>query len=271
MISRMIFCIATLGLAITGCELFPGAAETLGGQAVAPTVEMTQAALVTSPTTTEIAAFYCDDYIPDPTGLLCSPLGPTPKRSDLRFDFELVFQVDNPNNFPIPTTEILAAIDVFPGTQAASALGAVCTVLCDPADEKCDGTPGETGCQDSAEDIETIEDVKHRVTELLIMTAEAVIKQDTEELENLWVRTIPAGSDKFEIRVRFSLGIDPMLDLITVFAEQLVNKAIKGEEVVLDIDYAVHGSLWMEVPILGRVAVKYGPLAGNWVLDPLSF
>jgi len=212
-----------------------------------------------------IAAYYCPQINPDPTGLTCLiPLGEPPLPHQMQFHFELIYEVDNPNEFPIPTTEILAAINVFEGTQQTE-LGAVCTVLCNPDDVACTGDPGENSCKSDEADIETIDDLKDRVLDLLILTVDAAING---ELDNLAQRLIPAGSEKFEVRVRFSLGVDAMIDIMAHLVDQLVSDVLKGADVAFEIPFSVRGSLWFEAPLLGRVALGYGPFSDIWILKP---
>lgn len=230
-----------------------------------PKVNLEETVLVAAPTATQIAAWYCPQYNPDPTGLTCALLGPVPQKHQMQFHFELRYSIDNPNEIPIPTTEILGVIDVFQGQQKEATLGAVCAVLCNEGDAACTGQPGENSCKASESDIETIDDVVERLEDLLILTIDAAING---ELENLAVRMIPAGAKAFEVRVRFSLGVDAMINLMVGLTDQLVSDLLAGSDIQFEIPFAVRGTLWFDIPILGRVALGYGPFEDVWVLEP---
>ena len=137
--------------------------------------------------------------------------------------------------------------------------------MCNPDDVACTGDPGENSCKSDEADIETIDDLKDRVLDLLILTVDAAING---ELDNLAQRLIPAGSEKFEVRVRFSLGVDAMIDIMAHLVDQLVSDVLKGADVAFEIPFSVRGSLWFEAPLLGRVALGYGPFSDIWILKP---
>lgn len=255
--------IAFIALSNSSCELINKAVEA-APQVFDPKLDLADSALVAYPNAMQIAAWYCPEVIPDPTGILCSPLGPRPQKHEMQFHFELRYLIDNPNNFPVPTTEILAAINVFEGRQTAE-LGAVCTVLCNEGDFACTGAPGENSCKSDVNDIESIDDLKDRLGGLLILTVDAAINGD---LENLLVRSIPAGAERFEVRVRFSLGIDAMIDIMATLVDQLVNDLLAGKGIQFEIPYSVRGTLWFEAPLLGRIALGYGPFKDTWVIEP---
>ncbi len=231
-----------------------------------PEVELAETTLIAAPSVQQIAAYYCPELNPDPiTATACSvAVGPPPAEHQMQFHFELRYSVNNPNEFPVPTTEILAAIDVFRGSDNVE-LGAVCTVLCNPGDVACTGEPGENSCKSDEADIETIEDVENRIIDLLFLTIDAAING---ELENLAVRMIPAGAKNFEVRVRFSLGLNAMIDIMRHLVDQLVDDVLKGNDLSFEIPFSVHGSLWFDLPILGRVALGYGPFDDVWILEP---
>ncbi len=251
----------TLMVQWLSCEALDSVASQVEAELPAVEVTLADTTLVSAPSLTQIAAWYCPQT--DPTGLLCATLGPPPQTHEMQFHFELVYQVDNPNEFPIPTTELLTAIQVFEGGQQAT-LGAICTVLCAEGDVTCTGAPGANSCQSDEADIETLDDLEGRLEGLLHLTVDAAING---ELDNLAVRSIPAGSENFEVRIRFSLGVDAMIDLLSTLSDELVSDIIAGQPVQIEIPYSVHGTLWFEAPVLGRIAVHYGPFEDVWLLE----
>ena len=243
-----------------GCEVLNEAAQEAITETSMIDVTLADTILVSSPTATEIAAWYCPQY--DPTGFLCDPLSSPPAEHELQFHFELVYHVSNPNEFPIPTTELLTAIELVEGAQQ-SQLGAVCTVLCAEGEPACNGAPGANSCQSSDSDIESLDDLANRVDGLLYLTIDSAL---TGDLDNLAIRNIPSGAENYEVRVRFSLGVAAMLDILSVLTDELAEDFLAGKDVAFDIPYSVHGTLWFEAPLLGRVAVNYGPFDDVWTL-----
>lgn len=251
-----------LFLNVAGCELINGSEQAT--ELFDPKLDLAETTLLASPSATQVAAYYCPQIIGDPiTRILCGQLlGPPPPKQALQFHFELRYLIANPNNFPLPTTEILAAITVFDNSQN---LGAVCVQLCNEGDPQCTGVPGENACKSSVDDIRTIDDLKDRVIDLLFATIDAAING---ELDNFAVRVIPAGSENFEVRINFSLGIDAMIDIMKQLVNQLVDDFLAKKPVSLKIPFKVEGTVWFEAPLLGRVAIGYGPFADVWVIEP---
>jgi len=266
--ARLVLC-AVLPLSMVSCELLNQAAQGANVSALKPELGLGDVVLVSHPTTTDLAAWYCPEIIPS-TGLVSSTvlceavLGPRPPEHRMQFHFEIKYLLDNPNNFPVPTTEILAAIEVFRG-QSAAELGAVCVTLCNPDDFACNGEPGANDCKDDVNDIETIDDLKQSaVTALITLAVDAA----TGNVENRLRREIPAGAKNFEVNVRFSLGVNAMIDIMRHFVEQLVQDFYTGKKLTFEIPISVRGTLWFEIPYLGRVALKYGPIEDTWLLEP---
>ena len=80
---------------------------------LAPGVTFKEMPLVESPSISNLAAYYCPDVL---GSTACSIALPSPPDKDsLKFVFEPRFGVANKNNFPIPTTEVLVAIQLFKG------------------------------------------------------------------------------------------------------------------------------------------------------------
>ena len=246
-----------------GCELLANASGS--PIPLTPALDFGGAALVSAPSAREVAAWYCPELHNDPvTAFACEQtIGPKPREDQMQFHFELRYAIDNPNSFPIPTTEMLAAVDVFEGRDNAE-LGAVCVVFCAEGDFACTGEPGATSCKADSNDIESIDDVINRLPGLIFLTLDAAINGT---LDNLAQRLIPARADAFEIRVRFSLGLNAMLDILFKVVPQVVDKFLNNQPLNIEIPYAVHGTIWFEIPILGRVALGYPLFRDVWVID----
>ena len=270
---RHILLIGFMCFLITGCELLNAAAAELdqaGLGYLMPRLTLDDTVLLAYPSGQDLAAYYCPDVVPFPGNAGCSLLGPRPSESQMQFHFELRYLIDNPNpDIPIPATEILASIRLFEGEDSAE-LGAVCVALCNEGDVSCVGQPGENSCKSDQADITSVDDLQESIVGLLILTVDEVINGD---FDNFSKRLIPAGAENFEVRVRFSLGADAMIDILgrvltTVIAEP--SELLAGS-INIDIPFSVSGTLWFEIPVLGRVELGYGPFTDQWALEIPSF
>lgn len=259
--------IALLALALPGCPL--GGA---GGSATPepPTAALQTVNLTAQPKNQELAAYFCSDLVGGNiiTDNACAAaFGRAPIRTDLIFSFELVFDLGNPNGFPIPLVEILLALDVFEGADAAQ-LGAVCVSFCDPDAEDC-AQAGVNACSAPDKEVESLEDFIPTVDDLIRIAVQAA----TGTLDdNLKFRYIPAAADDgtpgaAEARIRFDLGLDAMLGILEVVALDSTDDLLAGRSPSFDIPYAVRGSVFFDIPVLGRHALSYGPIDGTWSLD----
>lgn len=265
--SALGICAATLCL--TGCPL-DGAGG--GGAAVPkpPTAELQTVNLTAQPTNQQLAAFFCSDLVGGNiiTDNACiAAFGRAPVRNDLTFSFELVFDLGNPNSFPVPLVEILLGLDVFEGADAA-ALGAVCVSFCDPEAEDCQQA-GADACRAPDKEVSSLEDFVPTVNDLIRIGVQAA----TGTLDtNLAFRYIPAADDDgtpgaTEARVRFDLGLTAMLGILETVALDSTDELLAGRSPTFDVPYNVRGSVFFDVPVLGRHALSYGPIDGLWSLD----
>ncbi|MEC8023004.1 MAG: hypothetical protein VX223_03670, partial [Myxococcota bacterium] len=125
-------------------------------------------------------------------------------------------------------------------------------------------------CVSDRADTISVEDIQDRLIGLLELSVDAAING---ELDNVSQRVIPAGTENFEIRVRFSLGADAMEDILGTVLRRLVVEPsdLLAGDLQIDIPFTVSGSLWFEVPIIGRVALGYGPFTDVWSVEVPSF
>ncbi len=254
-----------VGLLIPACEVLERVGAELADHVELPRLRSLEPELTRSPSAMDLARFYCPQVLGEGLGSAACAfgIGAAPAEDSLRFDFELPLRVDNPNSVPLPATEVLAAIDVFRG-HAQSALGAVCLRLCPAGDASCDGTPGADSCRSSERDIEDLEDLKENIGGLLVA---AGLKAATGDANDLGVRLIPAFTEDVEVRVRLSLGLQPMIGVLSRFADDLVSEVHAGKAPSFEIPYEVKGTMWFDLATLGRAAVGYGPLDGVWPLE----
>lgn len=297
---------AILMVFTSGCELLNSGAATVAGAEPPqpPTASLRTVALTERPSYESLGAYFCADLVGAACGFVFDRI---PVKTDLRFGFETVFDLGNPNGFPVPLVELLLALDVFEG-EAQAALATVCVTFCDPEAEDCDQRAD--GCLAEGEEVRDITDFEPTIDDLINIATAAV----TGELfDNLSFRYIPARAAKacmpggldcetrdgqmccgddcqplgagcvvgsndagdpcqvcpgaIEARVRFELGVDAMLGLVEQLFTDSVDQLARGRSITFDIPYSATGTLFFDVPALGRFGLGYGPLSGAWSLD----
>jgi hypothetical protein len=241
----------------TGCDILANWVDTdaIGGiGAYAPVVGLgeRQATLVKYPGLHSLGLYACQRLL---GAAPCLLLGPPPSKASLEFQFQVVFHIDNPNRVPVPATELLVALQVWPD-QTFGDLGAVCTTLCEPAADGCPIPPGEA-CVDRTGDVKDLDSFLEAALRGAITLAwEAATGQPVGGQLEAW--TVGA-SDRLDLTFTFSIGIDPMLKLIQAAADDVLVQVLQTGGGELVIPYAIGGKLWFQVPYLGRVAVGVGP------------
>jgi len=248
----------TLALAtapLGGCDqLLSG----LSNPELAPEVEVGTLQLRRAPSIVNLAAYYCPKISSDPVvQVTCRvALGPPPPKSALAFEFGITLNLHNPNDIPVPTADVLLALTLFDGGQA-EALGAICVSLCGQDNPHCDGTPRPGACQARQGDIFTIEDFVAAIPGLIHDLATG---QAAEELSN---STILAGGD-ISLDLAFILGLDQALTVLQKTAKAYVETELDGGDGSLDIPVAAEGTVFFDLPVLGRLGVGYGPFQSVW-------
>jgi len=259
---------ATVG---AGCPLVSGSGGGSGNTQlpVVPSAELRAVDLTERPSYAKLGAYYCGDFA-DGNPLLeigCEGFfGAAPAKSSLKFGFTTTFELSNDNDFPVPLLEMLLALDVFEGTGQA-ALGTVCVSFCeDPESGDCEMPTAP--CEAPDNQIDGLEDFVPDIDDL-IGAAIGAINGDNplDDFDhNLGLRYIPAQGST-ETAVRFELDIDAMLGLVGELVGQSQSELLRGDTPTFDIPFSAQGSLFFELPLLGRNALGYGPLDGSWALD----
>ncbi len=261
--------IATMG---AGCPLLTGDGSGNGGETVIPILpaaELQSVDLTERPTYSALGAYYCNDFADGNVlgEIACEGFfGAAPRRDSLTFGFTTTFGLSNDNDFPIPLLEMLLALDVFEGTGQA-ALGTVCVSFCeDPGSAEC-AQPDEP-CLAPDNEVNGIEDFVPDIDDLINIAIGAINGEDPigDFDNNLGLRFIPARGYT-ETAVRFELDLDAMLGLVGELLNQSSGELLSGNTPSFDIPFSAQGSLFFELPILGRNALGYGPLDGSWSLD----
>ncbi|MCS6912720.1 MAG: hypothetical protein RMK29_21560 [Myxococcales bacterium] len=257
-----------LALATAGCAelsaLGLGVQHPAGpSRAIPPTVQVSLPQLRRAPNLLALAAYYCPQILDNPIARMgCSvTLGPPPPPEQLAFEFGLTITAKNPNDIPIPALDILLALTLFQG-QEAEGLGALCVSLCGQADPSCTGAPRPGACTSSQQDIRRIEDFAARIPGLLA----GLVSGQTSLEQELRKSTIAARGD-LRLDLAFRLGVEQMLRIVQKVARRFTEGLLKGQELALDIPVAAQGTVFVELPVVGRLGVGFGPLQTSWRID----
>jgi len=242
-------------LAVTNCDQLY---SSLPNSETAPEVQVGSLQLVDSPPIEKLAAYYCPKISSDPAvQVACTfGLGSPPPRSQLTFTFGIGLDIHNPNDIPVPTADVLVALTLFKDANS-QALGAICISLCGSDNPDCDGTPRPGACTAKQGDIFTIDDFINAIPGLIhdLATGQA--------LDDLRNSTILAGGD-IHLNLQFILGIDEALKVFEKTARAYVDAELDGRDGSLDIPVSVEGSVFFDLPVLGRLGVDYGPFSTVW-------
>lgn len=246
-----------IALSLASCDellnQLPGATPEL-----APEVRVGALELRHGPGIGELAAYYCPRVIDDPlVSVGCAvALGAPPPRSQLAFEFGITINIHNPNDVPVPTADVLLGLTLFEGRDA-EALGAICVSLCGQDDPECDGSPRPGACQLRQDDILTLEDFIASIPGLI---ADIASGRAEEELRK---STILAGGD-ISLNLAFILGIDQALGVFEKTALAYVEAELEGRSGSLAIPVSASGTVFFDLPVLGRLGVGYGPYGSTW-------
>jgi hypothetical protein len=256
-----------------GCEVLQAVVEASEQAGVTPAAmqppEVTTSGLELRrrPGLTALGAWYCPGYAAELFGtslgaqLACDlALGPAPAKTTLRFDFGLPLTIANPNDVPVPALDVLVALTMYPGEAQSQALGATCVSFCGAADPTCTGAPRPYACTVTSGTVKTLDDFVGKIPSLIEGIASG------KAAEELRQASIPAGGD-VKLDLVFSLGVDPALQVLQRTALTWLKLYADGEAPVVDVPVRAAGSVFFEVPVLGRIAVDFGPLDGTWKLD----
>ncbi len=264
-------------VALVGCpmlDLSGGGGTDLPVEA--PALELQRVELVQAPSEYQLASYYCHRELGTGiTGMLvCQEalnLPPAPSidptdPNSLRFAFDVVFEVTNPNDFPIPVVELLVELGVFEGRLERN-LGAMCVAFC---------APDAADCRLETEGACSTDDFPEGGTAGLqidpVAVVEGLIDLISGEGDGPWygnelIRTVPAGG-AMSMVVGVRIGVEPMLAILeqAIFSDANWDRLARGEVPEVVIPYSLEGFLWFEVGRLGRVWVRFGPLEGEWDL-----
>lgn len=215
-----------------------------------PEVAVTGVELADAPSASELLGYACVQALDES---LCSTVLPTPAKEDLAFSFDVLFELTNPNSVPIPLIETLIAFSAFGDEN----VGTACVQFCDPSEPDCEPVVnGEGGCE-PAPGVTDTGDLVPTVDELIDFVQDPSLDGD-------WLFLAPNTTTPSELR--FELGIDPLLAIAGALVSQAVSDVFSGKAPTFTVPYAIEGTLFFDVPLLGRRGVPFGPVAGEWTL-----
>lgn len=242
-----------VAMGIAGCGAI---AESVIGKIAPPGVVYQDAVLVKHPSAREMARWGCFELLGD---FACEAAGlNNVSRSKMQFSFDVVFDMSNNNEkIPIPLVEILLATTVYDGES----LGAVCISFCDPDDSSCEPQSNAEGaCEaDEAEEVNSLGDFVPTVDQLHDI-ATGVLE---DGIDNSEFRVIPAQSE-IEAHILFDFDISTMLGILDDVLLDLGDDIIDGRSLGVDIPYTMDGTLFFNVPEMGRYAAGFGPISDDW-------
>ena len=254
-------------MVLPGCALLePYLGPSLTKMLAAPKVTFLGAELVSAPSQLDLSAYYCPRVLKDRGGLgptadfLCAQLfGRPPAQKTMEVGFDLSFEVANPNEIPLPLSEILSAITIFPGKSNQS-LGAVCLALCAPGDSGCMGGVKSNGCQEAPGDLKSAADFPRALGNLLVAKGIGAAGGKPAGFEAPKV----IAADAVQMTARLALAPEALLPVMEQLATQSLDQLKRGSRVSFEIPYAVEGTIFADAGSLGRVAAGYGPASGIW-------
>lgn len=230
-----------------------------------PTVLFTGAALVSTPSRQQLAAYYCPDVVPVPFGgaaLVCQGFfGGRPSPAAMAVAFDARFKIQNPNEIPLPLASMLAAVTVFPGSGNEQT-GATCLQLCPSGPGTCTAQDTATACQASTRDVRSLSDFANAAAGLIVSNGLAAV---AGQPPSFTAPTISAASE-LEVVARFSLSPEQLLRVMRQLAEQSVDELKQGRAPSFAIPYKLEGTVWFDAGSFGRVAIPWGPAAGTWII-----
>ncbi len=246
-------------IATIGCD----EVEQVVGEIVAPGATLNRVDLIDAPSAKEFARYSCHRLLDVPTELCKQVVGNNINPDNMRFSFDIVFDLQNNNEkVPIPLVEILLGTRVYESQD----LGTVCISFCDPDVEDC--TPAadaEAACDvESAQEVSDPVDLVPTVDELTNLAETALAGE--LEVNNEDFRVIPA-QQSIETHILFDFNIATMLNLGENILKDLAEDFLDNRTPAIDIPYSMEGNLFFNVPEMGRYAAGFGPLTDTWVIQ----
>lgn len=244
---------------LVGCDDVGGVANALGVKA--PSAALNRVDLVDSPSLNQVLEWSCFEYV---GATACELAGYDQQPSDekMTFAFDIVFDLTNENkDIPIPLIETLLGVTVYEATN----LGSICVSYCDPDDEDCTPSINAVGaCEidDSTTPVDEPSDLVPTVDDLISLAADVV----AGDFDNGSFRVVLPG-ETLETHLQFDLAPASMMSLGEQLLTDAVTDALAGKSVKFEVPYSMEGTLFFDVPEMGRYAIGYGPFKDVWPVE----
>jgi hypothetical protein len=259
----------TLKLALLGLLLLLPSCELpfdTGGFGGIPGLEEPQLtagalALVKAPAFWDLAAFYCPQVADSGLGRLgcLAALGPAPAKDGLGFRFRLPLEVRNPNAFPLPASELLTVLTLFPGQEDIS-LAAVCVSLCEDESGDCGGQGGG-GCVAEEPELRGLQDLSEAALDYLSLAL--LSDASGQEIPRIGFRSFEANS-KDTLNLTLDLGLDALQKTFKALFAGGLDKVLAGEDFKLAVPLDLDGTMWFVAENFGRFGAPFGPVSASF-------
>jgi hypothetical protein len=248
---------ALVALLPASCDLPVGSSGVPG--LVMPDLTARALKLVSAPGFWDLAAWYCPKVADSPLARLgcAAALGPSPAKDSLAFRFNLPLEVWNPNSFPLPASELLTVLTLFPKQQRIS-LAAVCVSLCE---DEAAGCPPQQGCLSDEPEIRGAQDLAASALDYLSLVLLA--GASGEEIPRVAFRTIGPNSGD-TLNLTLDLGLDPLEETLKTLFSDGLGKILAGQDFDVAIPTELDGTMWFTADNFGRFGAPFGPVSATF-------
>ena len=221
-----------------------------------PNVTVKAVALVSAPTNSMLAKFYCPSIA---NSLACRAFGSAPSLEEIKFVFDVTLGVENTNKVALPAVEAMVAFTAYPKAAEQAKVGAVCVALC-PDGQEC-GPPPADGCTGGDQGLKSMSDYAGAAVGFL-----AKVATGQTAVSDVKVRTIGAG-ETATVNVRLELNAEAMVALIKNVAGETLSSIKSGKVPQFEIPFQLEGTFFVNIEAFGKIAAGFGPHADLWKLQ----
>ena len=132
---------------------------------------------------------------------------------------------------------------------------------CQPCEPQEDGPADQSETVDGNDPVAATESICCDGADPIVLAAGCHVGENEEGL------SCELCDGEVEAHIRFDLGVDAITSLLKEVASDSEDALSNGDIPSFDIPYSVEGSLFFDVPVLGRFAAGFGPFADTWSLD----
>ena len=129
--------------------------------------------------------------------------------------------------------------------------------MCGGNDPSCTGQPKPGACTATNGGIRTASDFVRAIPGLIVGLANGSLVNELRK------SLIPAGGD-VHLNLAFPLGIDQALRVIQNVIQPIVENLLRQQRNSLEIPVAAEGTVFVNLPVIGRLGVPFGPIQSVW-------